>query len=429
MAGTRDRRGGEGSDDGLRRSFWRERGVRLRWLSGALSAAALLLATVPATGLAAEVRLVRNATTEFAPFLTDSNPAAQDWMRNHYFQMRGYSPYFENNAFEWSPPPTSFYRDLYAIYNNPTGRQLIANHPDWVLRDGAGRPLYIPYGCSGGSCPQYAADVGNPGWRAHWIAGARATFDNSRSRSRDGSGYAGVFIDDVNMTMHVGNGNGADVAPNDPRTGGPMTQQSWQRYVAEFTEQIRAAFPDKQITHNPLWWMPRSDPEVRRQIAAADVIEIERGFTDPGLVGGTSKYGHETLMRHIDWLHNRGKAVVLEPYMDTVAEARFELANYLLVRGRGDSISTAFRADPPAAGGHWWKRWALDPGKARGRRFERGGVWIRHLRRGTAIVNPPGAPPRNVRFKRPRRSLSGKISRHFRLEPREGDFFRKRRQG
>ena len=400
-----------------------------RSLVPTLIAVALVLAGLPASSSAAEVRLVRNATTEFAPFITNPSPAAAGWMRNHYFQMRGYSPYFDNNALPWSPPPTSFYRDLYAIYNNQAGNQLIASHPDWVLRDGAGRPLYIPYGCSGGSCPQYAANVGNAGWRSHWIAGARATFDYSASRSPDGSGYAGIYIDDVNLPMHVGNGSGDDVAPIDSRTGAPMTEQNWQRYVADFVEQIRAALPHVQITHNPIWWIPHSDPEVRRQVDAADVIEIERGFTDPGLVRGRGKYGHVTLMRHIDWLHKRGKSVMLEPYIDSVAEARFELANYLLVRGRRDSITTHFRTDPPAAGGKWWQHWALDPGRARRGRFEKGGLWLRKFRRGTAIVNPPGAPPRRVRFKRKRRSLTGKVSRRFRLDTREGDFFRKTRRG
>ena len=36
-----------------------------------------------------------------------------------------------------------------------------------VLRDGAGRRLYVPFDCTGGRCPQYAADVASPRWRAH----------------------------------------------------------------------------------------------------------------------------------------------------------------------------------------------------------------------------------------------------------------------
>ena len=39
---------------------------------------------------------------------------------------------------------------------------LATQHPDWILKDAAGNKLYIPWGCSGGICPQYAADIGNP---------------------------------------------------------------------------------------------------------------------------------------------------------------------------------------------------------------------------------------------------------------------------
>ena len=428
-AGTKDRqvRGRHGA--GPRRRLPRRRAVRTRALAGALSAALVLVAALPASGSAAEVRLLRNATSEFDKFITNPSPESQSWMRRNYAEMRGYSPYFDNNAFEWSPPPASFYRDLYAIYNNSSGNQLIAAHPDWVLRDAAGRPLYIPYACSGGTCPQYAGDVGNPAFRAHWIAGARQTFDQSRARSPNGAGYMGIFIDDVNLEMKVGNGQSELIAPVDPRTGSTMTRANWQRYVAEFTEEIRAAFPGAQITHNPIWWLSHSDPEVRRQVAAADVIELERGFNDEGLTAGGGKYGYNTFLNHISWLHRRGRRIVLEPYLDTKAEARYEVAGYLLTRRPGDSISSRFRTEPRAGGGEWWRHWRTDPGRPRGHRKQRGGVWLRRYARGTAVVNPPGASAKTIRFKRAHKSLSGKVSRQFRLAPREGDFFRKRRRG
>ena len=208
-----------------------------------------------------------------------------------------------------------------------------------------------------------------------------------------------------------------------------MTRANWQRYVAEFTEEVRAAFPAAQITHNSLWWLPHSDPQVRRQVAAADVIELERGFNDAGLTGGGGKYGYNTFLRHISWLHRRGRNIVLEPYLESESQARYELAGYLLARRRGDSISSGFRTEPPVSGGDWWAKWRTDPGRPRGHLKQRGGVWLRRYRRGTALVNPPGASRKTVRFKRPRKSLTGEVSRRFKVGPREGDFFRKRRQG
>ena len=150
--------------------------------------------------------------------------------------MRGYAPFF-NRALDWAPP-AHLYRDLYAIYRDRAAdRRLLVRHPSWVLRDSLGRPLYIPWGCSAGSCPQYAADIGNPRWRAHWIAEARERFRR---------GYSGIFIDDVNMLMRVANGSGAFVRPFDPRTLAPMTDADWRRYVAEFTDQIEAALPGQR---------------------------------------------------------------------------------------------------------------------------------------------------------------------------------------
>ena len=58
------------------------------------------------------------------------------------------------------------YQDLYAIY---TDSDVVTRHPDWILKDAGGHKLYIPFGCSGGECPQYAADFGNPEFRSWWI--------------------------------------------------------------------------------------------------------------------------------------------------------------------------------------------------------------------------------------------------------------------
>ena len=126
-------------------------------------------------------------------------------------------------------------------------------------------------------------------------------------------GYAGIFIDDVNMEMKVSNGNGDFTRPIDPRTGQPMSDTDWRRYVAEFTEQIRAAFPDKEIIHNSLWWMDHNDPYVQRQVAAADYVELERGFNDTGITGGTGQWSYENYLAYVDWLHSLGKGAVYEP--------------------------------------------------------------------------------------------------------------------
>src|SRR5439155_17702141 len=116
---------------------------------------------------------------------------------------------------------------------------------EWILKDSAGNNLYIPWGCSGGTCPQYAGDIGNPAWRQYFIDNAKALM---------AKGYKGLFIDDVDMDMNVGNGQGQQVAPIDPRTGAAMTDTAWKGYFADFLEQVHAALPGVEITHNAVWF-------------------------------------------------------------------------------------------------------------------------------------------------------------------------------
>jgi hypothetical protein len=362
---------------------------------------------------AGEVRFLRSATTAFDPHLiaAESDPALQRFWHEHYWRMRGYAPFYDRHTFNgsppWTPPPTHFYRDLYAIHNNESGRRLIATHPDWVLRDGDGNELYIPFDCSRGSCPQYAGDVGNPAFRAHWIAGAARTLSE---------GYTGIHIDDVNLLMRVSNGAGTFTRPIDPRTGGPMTDADWRRYVAEFTEQARAEFPDTEIVHNAIWFVERDQPEVARAVDAADYIELERGATDPGLAPGSGQYGFDTFLAHIDWLHDRGAGVILEPYNLNEERRQFELAVYFLVAGGGDAIASSFEADPD----NWWPGWDTDLGAPDGERRIWNGLLRRDFADGIVLVNPPGAPTRVAELDGEYEDLDGERVDSISLAARQG---------
>ena len=342
---------------------------------------AALLAT-PALAADGKLRFVRNATSSFDSYTATSSDAQREWMAAHYFRMRGYAPYF-NQALGWAPT-SHFYKDLYAIYRDVSSdQQLMADHPSWVLRDSSGNRLFIPWSCNGTTCTQYAADIGSPQWRAHWINQAKTTM---------GAGYDGIFVDDVNLEMKVGNGSGAFVRPVDPRTGAAMTDADWRRYMAEFTEEIKAAFPGAEIVHNALWWASEADPYVQREIDAADVVELERGFNDPGIVGGTSKFGYETLLAHVDWLHSRGASVLLEPYGLTATSREFELASYFLAKAADDAVVSDFQADP----GNWWPGWETDLGAPAGGRYLWNGLLRRDFAAGMVLANQPGQATKSV---------------------------------
>lgn len=394
-------------------------------VAAVLALIALPLAAGAQRSWASEARFVRNAISSFDDHLVRPNADERRFMRRRYFQMRGYSPFFERNAMRWRPPPTSFAQDLYAIYN-PSENGLVNAHPDWVLRDLLGLPLFIPDGCTGAGCPQYAADVGNQGWRNRWIAEARATFARAQRRDPRRRGYIGVYIDDVNLELQVSNASGKETVPIDPRTGLAMSLQAWRGYVASFLEQIRAAFPKAQITHNSLWWLPHDDPAVIRQLAATDWVELERGFNDAGIAPGGGAFGYETFLAHIDWLHQLGKRVILQPYLASAADARYELANYFLIRRGADAINSSYRSDPPTGDPEhdWWRGWRTNPGRPLGRRRRTaGGLWKREFSRGIAIVNPPGGNPVTVRFRALHTNSSGATASSFELEPQSGDVF------
>jgi len=371
---------------------------------GGASASTAAAAAIPEAG---EATLMLNAKSAFDPYVTEAAPETMAFAQQRYWRMRAYPPFFDR-ALAWAAP-TQFYKDLYAIYN-PRQTGLIDEHPDWALRDAAGEPLFIPYDCGAGSCPQFAADIGNPDWRRHWIEEAGDELEK---------GYVGIFVDDVNMEMRVSDGNGEPVRPLDPRTGAPMTDEDWRRYIAEFTEEIRAAFPDAEITHNALWWSEHDDPFVQRQTAAADAIELERGFSDDGLTGGNGTYGFLSFIEHVEWLHAQGKTAIYEPHELEAQSAReLELAGFFLLQQGSDALAVGEEGD--AYPDRFWQGWNADLGQPRGGLRTRHGVLLRKFARGLVLVNQPDSASKRIELSRRYRRLSGRRVRSVRLGPGRG---------
>jgi Hypothetical glycosyl hydrolase family 15 len=377
-------------------------------------------------GRKAAVKVVRNATTEFDHQLraAQRDTSLRKWMKRHYWQMRGYDPYFANHTFKanppWKPPPSQAYRDLYALRRDSSDA-IMAQHPTWVLRNAANpnEQLYIPYGCQDPQpgCPAFAGDLGNPAFRDWWV---------QRARSVVRRGYVGLAIDNVNLgSIHTGNAAGATVLPLDPRTGGPMTLANWRRYTAEFVEKIRSAFPTKQLTVNANQWWVAHDSAARRIAQAVDFTELERGFSDGGITGGSGTFGYLTLLAHIDWLHAHGGSVMYQPYNLNPISREFELASYFLVKQRADAVIAAQRADR----GNWWPGWETYLGKPSGSRFvSSNGLLRRDFAGGSVFVNQPGAPLRAESLPGRYRwtNLSGDTVTSITLGPRRGAVLFKR---
>jgi hypothetical protein len=350
------------------------------------------------------VRFVKAADSAFDRYTRAPDAGSQKWMRDHYWRMRAWSPSFDSGT-AWYQNAW-FYRDAYAIY---VGQRLAARHPDWILRDAHHNKLYIQYGCGGGTCPQYAADVGNPDFRARWIADARASMAAGH--------YRGIFVDDVNMEIKVSDGAGNFVAPIDGRTGTPMTDAGWQRDMADFMVQIRAAFPKAEIVHNALWFAGDSTPDLQRQLNAADYIELERGFGDAGIVGGSSRFGVDTLLKFIDDRHAAGKGVILDGYADTRAGRMYELASYFLVSTGHDALGNDAYGTPDT----WWAGYDVKLGAPKGPRYRTSaGVWRRDFDHGSVLANEPGAPTRTTPLTSGLHDLRGGARDSLTLGPASG---------
>src|SRR6266567_2837047 len=185
---------------------------------------------------AGRVFLVKKTSPAFDRYTDTLNGAMQRWMRDHFWRMLVYSPYFDDKT-SWYPNGW-IYLDSYAIYASPSdGENLADIHPDWILRDTRNFKLYIPWECNPGvhACPQYAADFSNPRFRQWWVDKATAALARGR--------YKGLWIDDVNLDWRVSDGDGKPANPIDSSTGRPMTIENWRRYFAEFLEKVRRDLP------------------------------------------------------------------------------------------------------------------------------------------------------------------------------------------
>jgi len=304
----------------------------------------------------------------------------QQWFQNHFFRMGTFSPYFDTRTSGF--PRAQAYLNTYGI---DTASPLVSQHPDWIMHDQYGNWLYIPFDCNYVTCPHYAGDFSNPAFRAWWIANAKATLAN---------GYIGLWLDDVNMDFRASNAGYGELPPIDYNTGQPMTIGGWRSNMATFLEQIRQALPGVEIEHNSLWFANTdnggnrdADPYIQRQIAAADVIHLERGIaSDAGLTGGTGPWSVYQLLAYIDRVHAAGKAVTLGEYTLDPTGQEYGLAGYFLISNGSDRYG-----DMNSTPNSWWSGLNVNLGTPSGARTYNNGLFRRDFSGGTVLLNEPGA--------------------------------------
>ncbi len=384
-----------------------------RAVLGVLLAVALSLSGTLASAASADtagtVHFLRSADSSFNQFTSSPTGATQEWLRGHMWRMITWSPYFDQKT-SWYPNAW-VYDDSYAIYR---GSALASAHPEWILKNAAGEPLYIPSGCSGSSCPQYAGDIGNPAFRAAWIAELKAEVAH---------GYRGVFVDDVNMEMQVSNGNEEIVAPIDPSTGKPMTSEAWRGYMAHFMQEVRAQLPNIEIAHNAIWYADEhagtSNANIRAEIESANYIFLERGANDAGLTGGEGQWSLKALLSYVDQVHALGKDVVMDGTSSEPQGLTYNLASYFLISNGNDAVSGDGQTPE-----NWWSGWNVNLGEASGPRYSWGHLLRRDFAGGMVLVNPPGEPTETVSLPTPMLNAEGVTVTSVTLAPSSGAILR-----
>lgn len=366
------------------------------------------------SGTEGHINFYKHTTSADDSYTADPSPSDVAFMNTHWSRLLSFFGYWDNKLSWFSN--AWMYADAYSLYTDPNNTfyaQLIQTHPDWILHDAQGNPLYINSGCGGGSCPQYAANLSDPdGFRAWWIQEARLCLNQNPP-------YRGLFIDDVNLDLsRISDGYGHATAPIDPRTGSPMTSSAWKSDFADFLQQVRAAFPHLEIVHNSIWVLDWTDSNVQREIQAADWINLERGVNDPGLTGGNGYWSLYRLLSFIGNVHQKGKGVILDgeaPLSDSDVAREYSAAFYFLISTGADLVGDSSQS--PA---HWWSGFDINLGKAATPAYVWRNLWRRDFAAGMALVNPPGSDAVVVTLPAPFTRVDGSVVNSIRLGPAEG---------
>lgn len=382
-----------------------------------MALAMLLCAPVQAEN-EGKVRFFNNASTEFNSYIKAPSTLQKQWIQTNYVRMLVYSTHFDKHT-SWYPGGLA-YIDAYAIYTNDA----IANsHPEWIMRDTRGNKLYIPWACNNGACSQYAGDFSNPAFRSHMIAKMAALV---------AKGYRGVWLDDVNLTWRVSDGWGKFTAPLDKNTGKPMTLANWQLYFTRYLEQVRAALPKAEISHNVIWYAGNTEnrnPYINREIDATNYVMLERGGNDSGLVGGNGQWGFESLLNFIDYVHWRGSDVIImdNSLHDTTNPVKLEygLATWLLISNGNDMLGNlATNRMRYSAPDMWWPGYSTSLGNAKTGRYKWRGLIRRDFERGIVLLNQPNAITVDTALGGCFRSINGKIVTSTRLAAKQAAVLR-----
>jgi hypothetical protein len=167
-----------------------------------------------------------------------------------------------------------------------------------------------------------------------------------------------------------------------------MTEANWQRYMADFMVELRAALPVAEIVHDVVWYKGDARADIQRELAAATAVAIE----NPSTTGASGTYGWETLAGYVDRRQAAGTRVILDSYAEAPAARLYGLATALLL----DGGALALGNDAWTAQSRYWTGYGVALGAPTGARAAWSGVWRRDFAGGVVLVNPPASSTRSV---------------------------------
>jgi hypothetical protein len=359
----------------------------------------------------------RYADPSLDPWDAAPNSYQQQLFNTRFFRMDVFSPYFDSRT-AWYPHAL-VYVDVYGV---DPANPLVSLHPDWIMHDTSGNLLWIPFNCDGNTCASYAGDFSNPNFRAWWIANAGSAL---------AKGYDGFLLDDVDMDLNASNASYTQAPPVDYTTHQPMTPDVWRMELANFLTQIRQAFPNAEISHNSVWYANTAccapnwstlldrdlDPNIQRQIAAADVINKEAGIaSDQSLQGGTGIWSLNALFSYFDRVHAAGRKLTIEEYAVDRTGQEYGLAGYFIMGSRGDRYGD--RSTNPVTG--WWNGFNVNLGDPYGPRTYKNGIFQRNFTGGIVLLADPWAQVQNIPLSQTYTRLDGSVIASVTLGPKQG---------
>jgi hypothetical protein len=203
----------------------------------------------------------------------------------------------------------------------------------------------------------------------------------------------GTTLGETTTTVHDGTGDWVKV--NWSMKMKPDAT-AWYALIKTFSLATQTWYIDDAALTNgafPIDYGKTTETEtlVRREIAAADFVNIEGGFADPAL---TSLSGHDysmdddlalrSMFRFIDACHEEGTNVIAEQWVNDNVEREYVLATWLYACRAGDGIG--INSELPS----WpniWDKWCWEWG-ARTARSDDGTILSSTLQFGTAGLTP-----------------------------------------